>query len=91
MITRFISSSSPVIYWFAAFVGEYGEIVKIQRAIANPKSILFTRIPPKLRSIKKTTMSKRGEAAYYTDLIHFYFIGYYIVGTVFFSNYFPFT
>ena len=90
MITRFISSSSPVIYWFAAFVGEYGEIVKIQRAIANPKSILFTRTPPKLRSIKKL-LCQAWEAAYYTDLIHFYFIGYYIVGTVFFSNYFPFT
>ncbi|KAK7099027.1 GPI mannosyltransferase 2-like [Littorina saxatilis] len=82
VVTRFLCSASPVIYWFAAYLLQPPSYSKWS------ESHFFDSSEPILLSTWWTLYSN-GSAAGRCVLI--FFMGYFVVGTVAFSNFLPWT
>lgn len=86
VLTRLVASSSPLIYWFSAYL--------MTKPINNDQSQLlisqkFSPVIKRLYIILQEHLWKNSSVA--SKLILTYFIAYSIIGTMAFSNFLPWT
>jgi hypothetical protein len=87
--TRFICSSNPFIFWFAGYclTNEYKKTIKADRKREDLECInVFDLIKFILFKLFKNQFNDK-----FLKFIFVYFISYSILGTLLFSNFYPFT
>lgn len=87
VLTRFLCSSSPVLYWFAAVTVSQALLVPSTRVSSSHLlqglySTLFSQY---------STPAEDSTSTFITKLTVFYFLAYVILGCVFHCNFYPWT
>lgn len=104
--TRLLASASPVLYWICSSRMNVGPTPTSDQNTINEhfrRIGIGKRIPSHHLSIAnlegvdnmyskwKTFIISRRMPDFQSRLIQYYFLGYFIIGTIFFSNFFPWT
>ncbi|XP_061719588.1 GPI mannosyltransferase 2 [Cydia pomonella] len=104
--TRLLASASPVLYWIGSYKMNVGPTPTSDQNTINEhfrRIGIGKRIPPHHLSIAnlegvdnmyskwKTFIITRWMPDFQSRLIQYYFLGYFVIGTVLFSNFYPWT